>query len=249
MGALLFDGTDDRCERDSAVVASPPFTVALWFRPANLTSDYTLVSLPDKDAAADYYDIGLDGTAVGEPIRATAREAGSTNEALSTAGPTDTTTWRSATAIYASATDRRAFFDGGNKGTNSTSRTPAGVDRFSVGRNGRSAPFGYFGGHMAWVFVWNVALDDADVAAWHGGDLAQQASMVAAWDFTLAPAGSVYADVIGNGHDLTVSGATFASGETYTGPDYASEFPADPVAYDYRNFPKQKIRESIGARR
>ena len=98
------------------------------------------------------------------------------------------------------------------KAAESTTRTPAGVDRFCVGRNGRSTPFGFFGGHIAYVYVWDIALSDGEVASFHGGTLPQQGDLVAGYDFTSDQSTTVI-DTIG-ANDLTVSGASYDGAAT-----------------------------------
>ena len=39
------------------------------------------------------------------------------------------------------------------KAPESTTQSPQNIDRFSVRQNGRSTPFGFFSGHMAYVYI------------------------------------------------------------------------------------------------
>jgi hypothetical protein len=66
--------------------------------------------------------------------------------------------------VWVATNDRRAYIDGGSKGTNGTSRTPSGVNKTGVGYLCRSSQTGYFSGRIAEVAVWDAALTDAEAA-------------------------------------------------------------------------------------
>jgi hypothetical protein len=64
-------------------------------------------------------------------LRATSRTASSVQAETSTA--ISDTSWHVGLAIFESATSRAAELDGGGTGTNTTSNTPVGVNRFVIG--------------------------------------------------------------------------------------------------------------------
>ena len=68
----------------------------------------------------------------GGTVKAEAAENALGASAVSTSGRS-TGTWHHACGIFASATDRRAFIDGGSKGTNTDDYAPAGVNVTNIG--------------------------------------------------------------------------------------------------------------------
>ncbi len=83
---------------------------------------------------------------------------------LSTAGY-----WCPLLAVFASAASRTSYYGGGsgsNKNTNSTSKTPTGIDTLYIGaRATNSTHSNFFHGMIAYATVWNVALTDGEAMA------------------------------------------------------------------------------------
>jgi hypothetical protein len=216
MGAYLFDGVDDYLKRTGALLAAAdkPFTVGVWFRTANLTALQTLFSMSDEATNNNYFYVAANGDQVGDPVRAV--EAPTFRAAASTTGFL-ADTWHSGTALYLSSTSRSAFIDGGSKGTAAAlSSTPAGLDNTAVGALIHSTALSgmnFLAGHVAYVFVWDAELTDAEVADWHAGNIPQQAFLVAAYDLTVNHGAGPVPDLIGTA-DLTINGATFDAGQT-----------------------------------
>jgi hypothetical protein len=117
----------------------------------------------DKDAGDQYHNLIAHGNVAGDPIYVQSRDASGTSSAVSTSGYS-ANTWHHACAVFGSGSDRRAFIDGGSKGTDSTSRAPTGLDRAAIGALARSLPTFHMSGHIAEAAIWNVALSDAEVA-------------------------------------------------------------------------------------
>ncbi len=164
--ARLFDGVDDYLENTPAPVTASPFTVAGWFRTSNMDDLQDIWAVSNGGATNKAYRCQANGpetTPVADTFRYNA-----------TSGPnsfTDTTTgyssnvWHHFAAVEASATDRRAFIDGGSKGTSDKDRTPAGIDTTRIG----ALSTFLFDGDLAHIAVWNVVLSDAEIASLYGG--------------------------------------------------------------------------------
>jgi hypothetical protein len=170
---------------DTPVVTAAPFTMACWFNATAASGAQTLMWLGDKDASDQYFQLALNISTVGR-ISMQSRAGGS----LPIAEPTTSyvaNRWHHACGIAAAANDRRAFLDGGSKATETTSSTPAGADRTSVGRLARSAPTFYFDGYLVFPTIWNIALADCDVDAMAKGAhplTIRPEAIVAFWDWT-----------------------------------------------------------------
>lgn len=161
--SYLFDGVDDYILTENAVATAVPLTIACWANVSNDTANHNLVSIVDKDADTDYFVLQANGTLGGDPIRAGTSSGAGTDFAASTTGYT-TNTWFHACAVFALTTDRRAFINGGSKGTSTPSIAPLNLDRTSVGRLMRATPGGPVAGKVAEVAIWSAALSDSEVA-------------------------------------------------------------------------------------
>jgi hypothetical protein len=146
-------------------VTSMPLTMACWARTSINSGFQVPLNLRRNAAANDRqgYQIYISGL---NPRAATADSSGLSN-ANATASAT-LNTWFHAAAVFAAANSRASFINGGNKGTEATSRSPTGIDRMLIGVEGESggvatpwAPAGT--GDIAEIGIWNVALTDAEV--------------------------------------------------------------------------------------
>ena len=166
--SLFFDGVDDFLQRDSTPVTAAPFTASLWFRADSIGKSGTALFIGDKDVADEQYRLQIAGAVAGDPVRWRIRNSAGTLTIATTTGYS-ANIWHHACAVEASATDHRVFIDGGSKATSTTSKTVAGSDRLTVGRNGDSTPDGEYDGRVCELAIWNVALTDEEVKALAGG--------------------------------------------------------------------------------
>lgn len=156
--ARLFSGSQ-AIHVDSAPVIAAPFSVSVWIRPDVVTTD-DFWFLGDKDVSNQHWFFGMTSSA----LIFRAREAGSSGTATTTAGPS-VDVHHHACAVEAAADDRRVFLDGANKGTNTSSRTPTGADRITLGRRDDSSPSNEFNGDIGHAALWDAALTDGEVAS------------------------------------------------------------------------------------
>jgi len=157
---LVFDDTNpDFMQFDGGqAVTVAPFT--MWVRAASdeTTAANVVASLGDKDVATDFWQIFFAGGTAGDPIKWQAKESGTGSAETSTGYSSSTT--HLLTAIEAAADDRTVRLDGGGTGTDSTSKTPAGADRFRLGGQADSTPGADFSG----AFHELVLIDDTPTA-------------------------------------------------------------------------------------
>lgn len=206
MGAYKWDGVDDQVVSDGALgVTALPCSIGVVFMADTQPAAQVLAGLIDKDVANQYVEVQY-VTTNDVAIRTAAGGTGAS--AISTgAGALDI--WQTAIGVLRTTTSRDAYRDGANKGSNTTSRNwPTGLDRVMVGRFAPlSAPAEPFHGWIGYVFIWNVALSDAECAQFEAGTLPQQAAIVHMYDFTTNQ-GGIIDDLIG-ARDLTVTGAVY----------------------------------------
>lgn len=158
---MAFDfATTDRYEIGSAVVTAYPFTMACWFYVDSLATGRTLLCFGPSGATATTQRIGLNSTSV----FAQSENAGTAESASTTVAPT-TGVWAHAAGVFAGNTDRRAFLNGGSKGTNTVSVTfSTAINRTVIAQRLRSGTYSLgMDGRIAECAIWNEALSDDDV--------------------------------------------------------------------------------------
>lgn len=200
-----FDGTTQYASVSTPVLTAYPVTMAAWFRSDVASSIRTIIAITDAATAQGGIQLLLAANLVGDPISA---NVNGINAAISTTGIT-VGTWHHACGIWASATDRRAFIDGGSKGTNTNNATfPIGTDSTDVGARLQSTIIAFFNGRIAEAAIWSVALTDDEVAQLSRGVSPlriQSQSLVAYWP--LYGNGSPEPDYGGGVNNLTLTGS------------------------------------------
>jgi hypothetical protein len=160
---LFASASSEYLEIDSTPVTAAPFTVAGWAYFGSLTENAVAMAIADKDSGTAYWTLQFYGTQAGDPVLWQARSGGTYALAMSTSGYS-AGTWHHLCGVETASNSRAVFLDGGSKGTNSDTASPAGADRLSLGRVGDSSPGLYLNGGLAEGAIWNVALTDAEVA-------------------------------------------------------------------------------------
>lgn len=157
MARLLDDAASEYMENAAAIATAVPISMACWFNSDSIALSQYLMCIGNSASTAKFA-LGAMGAVASDPIQAIT----SSNVAASTAGYS-ANTWSHAAAVFASITSRAAYLNGGNKGTNATSTTPAGVNRTALGCKNDSTRSNFLSGMIAEAAIWNVALTDADV--------------------------------------------------------------------------------------
>jgi len=142
-------------ENTSLPVSATPLTIAAWFKPVSATAAYFIGYLGASGSNINYWALATDTSG-----RVTASTNGVT---ATTSTSVSAGVWAHGCAVFASATDRRAFLNGGGKGTSATSRTPSSPVRLGVGCLDGSSRTTFMNGDIAELAIWNVALSDAEV--------------------------------------------------------------------------------------
>jgi hypothetical protein len=176
--ARNFNGTSEYLDHAAAVVTAAPLTMACWFRPDMASADLTLMAALNS-AGSNTFRLAARGNDAGDPVSWRVTAGGSLVAADTTTG-FSSGTWHHACGVEASSNSRRVYLDGGGKGTNTSSRTPSGINQTRVGF-GNSA---YMDGRIAEAAIWNAALSDEEVASLARGCCplkVRPASLVAWW--------------------------------------------------------------------
>src|SRR5687768_6969967 len=133
--ARAFSGTAQYLSRTSAVLTGVPITMACWARTSGLAQGNALMSLSQGTGGGNNnaFVLYFGGDIGGDPIRAATTAAGTTSVANSGASGITTNVWFHATAVFAAANNRVAYVNGGNSGSEGTTRTPTAIDSTTIG--------------------------------------------------------------------------------------------------------------------
>lgn len=159
--ARSLNGSTQCLSVSSAILTGTPLTMAAWCFATSLNTGNLVLSLGDT-VSQNLFIL----YAATRGIVVFCGSSGTFTSATSSASPT-TNTWFHAAGVFTSPTLRAAYFNGGNKGTDTTSNTPGALNRTSIGASfkGSTSPADFFAGSIAEACIWNVALTDSEVAA------------------------------------------------------------------------------------
>jgi hypothetical protein len=162
--AFAFDGNGDYLSLGSAIKTAVPFTMGCWVRPANTTAGMTAIFLGDKDNINSYWALWLRGDVAGDPVQAVARNGTTFDQSAVTSTGYSANTWHHACGVFASATSRTAYLDGGGAVGSTVNVTPhVTVDTTAIGMMRDSTPDAPMDGQIAEVAIWGAALTAPEV--------------------------------------------------------------------------------------
>lgn len=184
MARNFVSGSTQYLENANAVVAAYPFTMACWFKSTDTANDQALMCLGQVANADDSHVMFAAGNVASDPVKIQTDSGGGLASAVSSTGYSSGVAAH-ACGVFAGAADRRAYINGGSKGTSVTNQPfPATLTRTSIGRLTLSASARFLTADVWEAAIWSVALDDDEVAALGKGFcplLIRPASLVAYW--------------------------------------------------------------------
>lgn len=133
-----------------------------WFRTIEDGRDQAVVSIGDS-AGTHFLSLSARMSAAGDPVIAHLFCPEGNFRAATTTGIT-TNTWHHGVAVFAAWDDRRAYIDGGSKGTDAGSSAGITLDNTHISITADSTPVGNMNGDVAEVAIWKSILTDLD--AW-----------------------------------------------------------------------------------
>lgn len=156
MARLFDDAQSEYLSIEQAVVSGCPLAVTCFFRQDALGINATLLVLCDKDDDDVYQWLVVIGA--DNKVHARTRTNGGVSTGAIATTACSVNTWYHGCGIWASATDRRAFLNGGSKGTDNTNSAPVGFDRTSIGAwTGSGGGLHFQSGKIAEVAVWDLS--------------------------------------------------------------------------------------------
>lgn len=157
------NGSNQYFTTASALVSSSPFTISQWAYPRDNTTNGSGFCISDFNVSASYYLLYFNGAGAGA-VQWISRGAGGNNIAASTTGY-KAREWHHVCGVEETSSLRHVYLNGGSKGSNSVDNTPSLLDTTTVGALARASAFqNVFNGHIAHTCLWNVALNDGEVA-------------------------------------------------------------------------------------
>jgi len=164
--ARLFDDANQQyLVATPAILTAVPATLVAWFNVDNVTAGHVLVSLGSSIDSLNFMYLAAHGVLANDPV--IANSGNETDKYAKTSVRFLADTWHHAAGVFATGSDRRAYIDGGGKGTNSKAQVPTNLDRTSIGvleyKTVGLSHWGYVSGAVDHAAIWNVALTDAEV--------------------------------------------------------------------------------------
>ncbi len=166
-GGVTFDKVDDFLNIATPVDDTYPFSYACWVKSDDETVGQTVLSIGEAGNDDAFHRMALQGNAGGDPLRCHSIDTSSPDtgsEFADTSSGYSANTWHHVACVFAASNDRRAFIDGGNKGTNSGGVIVDNADVTRIGRRAANTSSQTMSGVITECTVWNVALTDAEVA-------------------------------------------------------------------------------------
>lgn len=164
MSSLSFNGTSDYA-RATAAVTSFPYSMVFWFYPTSTAANRTIGGLFNSGSTTIRSAcIVLNTTGV---LRMSCADAGG-NTSTDTTNAVNLNAWNFAAITFTNATTRTVMLNGdtGNAGGGTvTSRTPASLDRFSIGVQDNSTQAAFGLGNIWMSALWSATLTNEEIVA------------------------------------------------------------------------------------
>lgn len=165
-GRLFSSASSQYLEASMLLVSAEPITMACW---ANLTAigatAQVMVAISKVADAGSSSRWNLRSAATTGVVQALSQDTpGTTSASAASAGAMVAGEWTHMTAVFAGAADRRAYRNGAEKGTNTTSVTVGPNSATTIGASRINAAAQYANATIAHACIWERALDDAGVA-------------------------------------------------------------------------------------
>jgi hypothetical protein len=161
--AYEFNGTSQSLSTASTPVTVVPLTIACWFYPDTITTNYTLLQI-SNGTALERFGIAALGAVAGDPVRAFSLQNGVGAVADSTVG-FSASSWQHACGVFSTTNSRSVFLNGTNSSTNTGASTPVGVNKIEIAFRTDVTPGLFLDGRLAEVGIWNAALTAQEVAS------------------------------------------------------------------------------------
>lgn len=156
MALSLASGSTQYLESAFQIFTAEPFTFSAWYYPLTTGAEHHLISIADVDTT-NYHSLFISS---GIGLGALTWDG---SDAIAYSSSVITNKWQHCCAVFAAGNDRRCYLNGGDKGTNNTSKTVNNFDNLRIGVSADSTPYGYCNGRIAEIAIWRAILSDSEV--------------------------------------------------------------------------------------
>lgn len=163
--AYNFNGSTQYISSTTTPVTAVPITISAWFYGTSTALSNGIIS-PSNASGSDSFRLQAVQASIGQTVRGGSFATGFTTGNANTTTTWSATVWNNSSVVFASSTSRTVYLNNGGAGSNTTSNTPAGVNRLLIGvLVNASALFNYMSGYLAEIGIWNVSLNAAELSA------------------------------------------------------------------------------------
>jgi len=165
MSRLFDDAQEEYLERSGAILSAAPLAMAAWFNADDIDNQGVLLGFHDASVNNELCMLQIYSSEVKAHTWCDDTGGGLASSSITWLADV----WNHGTAVFASSTDRRAFLNGGNKGTNAAAAIPINLDVTTIGQETRPSPDkNSMSGMIAEVALW-------DLSDWPGASGADKA--------------------------------------------------------------------------
>lgn len=210
---LCDDGASDGMQNDVEATKVLPISNVAWFYPDDAANKGALIGV-FRGASFDRSEsLYANGAVASDPVWA--RTAGGSERFAATSTGYSVNTWHHGVAVAAGVSDRRAYIDGGSKGSDANTQTAGtSISVTNVCVNGQATDTDFFSGRVAFAAIYDDALLEAneilELAAGGNPEAINTDQLVAF--YPLFGVESPEPDVSKSGLDLTLTGTVRADG-------------------------------------
>lgn len=147
-------------------ITSAPFSWCLRFKTSTTATFMGMVSLAQNSSGGTNAFLQTDNTTT---INHCVRPSGGSFACAVATTTYSTGAWNSVCGVEASTTSRAVYYNGGNKGTDTTSVSLTSLQLTGIGAVVRDTIASAFNGDIAEVGIWNVALTDDEAVTYSKG--------------------------------------------------------------------------------
>jgi hypothetical protein len=158
--SVYIDGVDDYLNAGTVPVTAVPFSIAFWHK--NWAASSSVTWWLGEGGAGQWRAFYGGGSTTS--LSCLSVQNNDFKTASTTVGYTQSK-WYLYTAVFASATSRTCYINGGSSGTNTASSTPTGINEFYIGcGRANAARDNFTSGNYADIRIWDRALNDGEVS-------------------------------------------------------------------------------------
>jgi hypothetical protein len=161
MARLFASASSQYGAHGAAVITDVPLTMCCFYKPTSVGTAQVPMGIGQSNSNNNRFTLNV-SAANPAAVGATTKVAGSTPNAT-TSGLLVAGTRYHLAAVFATASDRRVYVDGGNKVTNTQTLAMSTLNWTTIGRVPSNSVTNYADATIEEAAIWNVALTDDEI--------------------------------------------------------------------------------------